>query len=675
MDLPRSDAIESPQDELFPRLDPGRSRTPYVLHLPRLPTPGLDVAPEAREGETRSEPEASRGTGPLWYNETQEPAERREQPTHPPPENYMFSHFELGPRNPSTFSQYAPPPRPSLPQSSPPVAVLPPTNTFAWVPQNHRAPVGDAYNRRPHVNLTRHLTLPHRREPPPLLPQPDFGHAFVTEGQDRDTEMGAASQPQGQTPALYNTYSGTTSPSAMFTYLQQPRSHREEDIQTQSPVWYSTQPPSQSRPPPQFQQRPPLLGDPPIARQRQVYQLIHNPPEVARRPRPPPTENRRVLRFALPQAEEAAGFSTSSSSIRIPERMPSLDTENQTSSPIQSSHRTVEPRYLSGPLTVDIVDRRRDSLPAHSSTTLDPAAFAPGPFRNTIHQTFYPRMNHPTPPTIPPLPFQHPAPGSQSQSGAIPVPPPSEETYPPRGRDEPAEFGYSIRVRRPAQNTEQYPPQTSSRPFAANHNDDDEVAGARRRMPSTNQEARLDSSRIADLLSLEAGNGPSISGNHRRYSLPPRSDAMRSTPTVIPRHQLLNLFHHHAEGERRRGGAEAHEMPHTEGPPANGARPASNLPPRRFGPVELEHFQSWRTRARGRFRITPEFLATRLRPGNMGDFIVSLLHATLFLRNLQLNSGTSTTMISMIRMRIWSIWLWPLVMSNPSQHPLIFSRS
>ena len=619
-DVPSNDSIESPRDDILSRLDLGRFRAPYV-HLPPFPSP-LDVAPEPREEEHRPERDPGRGTvSPMWYYPTHGPgtyqAERRQQPSRSLPES---PDIELGPHNSFTFSQHSPQPRPPSPmRPSPPVAVLPPSSAFVRVPQNHRAPVGDAYNRRPHINLTRHLALSQRREPPPLLPQPDLGHAFVTEGQDRDIEMGVTSQAPGQPHGHYHPHSEASSPSD--TTNSQPRTHREEN--TRSYFWDSHPSPIHSRPP-EFYQPPTLLGDSPPTPNSRFQRQVHIPLDVTGRPRPQPADNRRVLRFALPQPEEAGRFSTSSPPVRPPERMPPVASsvniddrsENQASSPIQSSHRTPESRYFPGPPVVENVDRRRDSLPAYSPTTLDPAAFAPGPFRNTIHHSFFPRMNRPTPPTIPPLPFQEPPSNPYFHSNTVPLPSP-EETFPPRGsfsRDEPAEFNYSVRVRRPAANTEQRPPRPPfalPRSFTLNRNDDDNAAGNRRRMPLHNstQEARLEASRLADLLSLETNN-PSTGGTH---SMPPRTDFTRLT---AERQQFINFLHRHADGERRRGSGDS---THMEGPQVN----ASNLPPRRPGAIDLEH---WRSRARGRFRITPEFLtAARIRPGSMGDFIVSLL--------------------------------------------------
>ena len=654
IDVPRNET-ESPQDDTLSRLDLGRQHAPYVLHLPPLPTPSLDVAPETREGEDfRTERESGRGIGPpTWHYATHEPInhQRRQQPIRSLPESFMPSDFEPGPRNSFTFSQYSPPPRPLSPvRSSPPVAVLPSTGAFPWVPHNHRAPVGDAYNRRPHVNLTRHLAPDHRREPPPLLPQPDFGRAFVTEGQDRDIEMGIPQAP-GQPHQQYHVHSEETSPSAVYP----PRTHREENIQS---YVHSPESFNQSRPS-QFHT---LLGGPPSVPfsryQRPAVQPVQNPLELAGRPRPPPSENRRVLRFALPQPDTGR-FSGSTSPVRIPERMPPLAsntdiddrTENRASMSLQSSDRTGEPHHLSGAPILEHVDRRRDSLPTYSPATLDPAAFAPGPFRNTIHQSFYPRMNRLTPPTIPPLPFQDNVPNSHFQGDAVPVP--SEETLSSRGslsQDETAEFNYSVRNRRQGQNPEQRPrpPFMSSGAFTLNRNDGGNATGNRRRTPlhNPNLEARAETSRPADLLFPES----SSNGSHRRYSLPPRNDPIRLNAAVMQRQQLIDLLHQHADGERRPGSDDPRESTHTEGPQVNGARPTSYLPPRRFGAVDLENFQSWRTRARGRFRITPGFLtAAGIRPGNIGDFIVSFLinHDWRMSNDVQ----SSTMMISTIRMK------------------------
>lgn len=650
-DVPRNDSIESPRDDILSRLDLGRFRAPYV-HLPPFPSP-LNVAPEPREEEYRPEHDSGRGTiSPVWYYSTNGPGAyhgtERRQPSRSLPES---PDVELGPHNSFTFSQYSPQPRPLSPmRPSPPVAVLPPSSAFVRVPHNHRAPVGDAYNRRPHINLTRHLALSQRREPPPLLPQPDLGHAFVTEGQDRDIEMGASRAP-GQPHGQYHPHSEATSPSD--TTYSQPRTHREEN--TRSYFWDSHPSPIHSRPP-EFYQPPTLIGDSPPAPnlrfQRQVH-IVPNPLDVTGRPRPQPADNRRVLRFALPQPEEAGRFSTSGPPVRLPERIPPVvssmnddRSENQAFSPLQFSHRTPESRYFPGPPVVENVDRRRDSLPAYSPTTLDPAAFAPGPFRNTIHHSFFPRMNRPTPPTIPPLPFQEPPSNPHIQTVPLPSP---EETFPPRGpfsRDEPAEFNYSVRVRRPPQNSEERPPRplfTPPRTFTLDRNVDDNTAGNRRHMPMHNptQEGRVEASRLADLLSL--GSNPATSGTH---PLPHRTDFTRLT---AERQQFINYLHRHAESERRRGSGDS---THMEGPQANDTRPASNLP-RRFGTVDLEH---WRSRARGRFRITPEFLtAARIRPGGMGDFIVSLLIDSDVEKGLILQR--STTMISTIPTRTWSIWL------------------
>lgn len=645
MDVPRSDGIDSTQDDILSRLDLGRSHAPYVL--PPLPTPSLDVAPDAREEEEiRPGSDLGHGTGSsMWYHLLHEGNYHgTDRGTQAIPES---SHFGPAPRIP--LPRYPPPPRPSSPiHPSPPVAVLPPTNTFAWVPRNHRAPVGDVYNRRPHVNLTRHLTLGHRREPPPLLPQPDFGHAFVTEGQDRDMNVGAsqaASHPHGP----YHTE--VTPPNTVFSYLQQPRTHREE---TTSYVSHSVQ--NRSRPPSQLH-RPILPGDmslaPPLP--RQPPQPVQNLSEIPGRPQPQLGDNRRVLRFALPQPEESGRFS--SSPVGISEEMPYLATavyidnrmENQASSPLQPTQRLADPRYLSGSPIPENVDHRRDTLPAYSPTTLDPASFAPGPFRNTIHQTFYPRMNRPTPPTIPPLPFQEPAPGSHFQPDTSP----SEATL-PRGhfsRDEPPEFNYSIRLRRQGQNAE---PRAPRNPFASTrvfNSDDDGTPAVRRRMPlhsSVTQEARLEASRLSELLSQETNNNPSVSGTHGQYSVP-RNDSLRSNTTVIPQQQLANLLHQHAHPEAERRRDDFREGTHMEGPQANGPRHTSNVPLRRFSAFDLEHLQSWRTRARGRFRITPELLASRLRPGTMGDFIVSLFPASNHLQKL--TKRCSTTTILTIRMR------------------------
>jgi hypothetical protein len=644
MDVPRNDRMETTQDDILSRLDLGRFRAPYV-HLP-FPSSSLDVAPEAREEEEyRHERDLGHGTlSPMWYYGPgiYQGVERREQPNRPLPES---PDADPGPHNPFTFS---PPHRPSSPvRPSPPVAVLPPTSSFARVPQNHRAPVGDAYNRRPHINLTRHLALNQRREPPPLLPQPDLGHAFVTEGQDRDVEMSVTSHAPGQPRGEYHPHSEATSPSAISAYLQ-PRTYREGN--TRPYYWDS---------PPDFLQTPTLLGDSPPApvSRLQRQHIVPNPLDIPGRPRPQPADNRR-LRFALPRSEEGGRFSDSSSTVRLPERLPpvvssvttDVRTENQAFSTIQSSHRIPEPRYLPGPAFVENVDRRRDTLPAYSPATLDPAAFAPGPFRNTIHHSFFPRMNRPTPPTIPPLPFQEPPPNSHFQNNhTVPVPSP-EDMFPPPGpfsRDEAAEFNYSVRIR-PPQNTEQGPPRPAFAPpraFTLNrNNDDDSSTGNRRRMPLHNstQEARLEASRLAELLSLD----PSNNIPYGTHSLPPRSD---STRLSAERQQFINFLHRHTEGDRRRGSGDSN---HTEGVPANDTRSASNLPPRRFGAVDLEH---WRSRARGRFRITPEFLtAARIRPGNMGDFIVGLFINSCC-RILQITFQSSTTMILMIRMRTWSI--------------------
>lgn len=616
-----------------------RPHAPYVLQLPPLPTPSLDVAPDTPREDGRYHFEydtrpLSQPSG-MWYMSP-----------------YLQSALEVR--------------RPLLPGFTSSNFV--PSNSF--LSPLHQSPPGPPPPPPLHTNWSSPLT----REPPPFLPPPDLGWAFEAEGHDRDIEMRPTPQIRAMHEQSYPPFPESRTSSSAHNYLQ-PRSQvlRVENNSTQA-----------------------LRSDHAATRVSHVPQPYQPARAVMDVSLPPNfrqiTSNiQRTLQTVSAMEERQRQHQDVSLEIQ---RSQNMGHEQQTASESEDEDEGSSPSTTTGPVNPlaihpdnFIPGRYRDPNPIplpddpiyhfrHSvieesgrrqSTypyALDPTSFAPGPFRNTINESLHHRTNHPAPPTIPPLPFEESGPASHPRlAESLDLPsrsqePASRDSQPPLGHREDRRGLGSLLNGRSRHNLEhQLPP--SSLPFARtsfvgnSNNSSTERQSALHRFMI---EHSMESSRVFRPPSLGSPAVGPTNPNRPHAPVSPIDPVRHDNINITRQFQLLDQYNQN-ESERRRRNTIRTEVTAAEATQPN-PTPRPGGTPRRYGNTDPEtHQPTWRARNRGRFRSASEFLsASRMRSGNVGDFVVRLLSFFLLKNILEVKLFLSSTMMtSMIHMRIYSI--------------------
>lgn len=587
-------------EQLRPRSSQ-RLHAPYVLQLPPLPTPSLDVAPDIARVEGRFPidydlrplPQPSRS----WYvlPRTQGVSDVRR----PPPPGFTTSHFVPANSFPNVL--------PSLPPL--------------------------------HINWP--STSTHE---PPFLPPPDLGWAFEAEGQDGDIEM----RPTPQIRAVHNPPLDIISESATSTssrdYLQ-PRSQvlRLENNPTQaSSSDHATT--RVSHVPHQYQPARAVMDLPSPPAFRQIAYNAHNMHTAIQ-------EGRRQLQNVSSDVQRHQNMAheqhiASAESEDDDER--SAPVNHPTNNFIPGRYRDsdpiplpYDPIYHFRPSVTEDREHRQStypSYPPYRPYSLDPTAFAPGPFRNTLNESLQHRTDHPTPPIIPPLPFEENGPTSHPRLvESLDLPsrfqePVRRDSQPFSGRRNDHHGLSPLLNGRSRHNFGQSSPQTllaSPRtPYVGDSNDFSTTAELRIQSALHRfftGHIRMEPSRLDHPPSLESPAIGSTNNPNRPHVPVSRIDPIRPDGSNITRQiQLINQYQNELERRRR-------TATRNEGTPAETTQSNSTPRPvgtsRRFGNTDADNHQpTWRARNRGRFRSASEFLsAARMRSGNMSDFVVRLL--------------------------------------------------
>ena len=578
-----------------------RPHASYVL--PPLPTPSLDVAPDTPRVDGRYHFEydtrpLSQPSG-MWYMSP-----------------YLQSALEVQ--------------RPLLPSFTSSHFV--PSNSF--LNPLHQSPPGPPPPPPLHTNWSSSLT----HEPPPFLPPPDLGWAFEAEGHDRDIEMRPTPQIRAMHDQSHNLFPESRTSSSAQNYLQ-PRSQvlRMENNPTQT-----------------------LRSDHATTRVSHVPQPYQPARAVMDVSLPPNfrqiTSNiQRTLQTAM--EERRRQHQDVSLEVQRPQNM---GHEQQTASESEDEDERSLPSTPAGPFNplaihpdgfipgryrdpnpiplpddpiyhfrhsvVEESERRQSTYPY----ALDPTAFAPGPFRNTINESLHHRTNHPAPPTIPPLPFEETGPASHPRlAESLDLPsrsqePASRDSQPPLGHREDRHGLGSLLNGRSRHNLEQRLP-PSSLAFDRTSYSNDSSAERQSALHRYMIEHSMEASRLFRPTSLGSPAVGPTSNPNRPHAPVSRIDPVRHDSSNITRQfQLINQYNQN-EVERRRRNSIRTEVTAAEATQSN-STPRPGGTPRRFGNTDPENQPTWRARNRGRFRSASEFLsASRMRLGNVGDFVVRLL--------------------------------------------------
>ena len=613
--------------------DPERPHVPYVLNLPPLPTPRLDVAPDTREDQESHLPTpASLG---LLYSSFYRPGGRGRHEAVRPRElagNSLTQGFI--PSNPEPSSAFSSPHyqgRPAGRLSPLRMDPLPSASNLEWRQAGPHSAPSHVHDESHGVQWARPFIPDH--ESPPLLPSPDFGHSFET---DRDVEMRImAAQTQEQSRRTHEPHH----PPPPFPFLPQ-RSHvSSEDLRTRG--WPSVASHSSDRPPrlrphqlqsvirdlsslPEIRPPPPRQYIPQEAspeERRHPWEFLSGRQQVAgdtrRAPRffpPPRTEDRSSTSAGRSFVNPLSSSLRGRANLNIAEDR----SRYREPSPLPNTYRNESPTIRFHSTFVGDVERQQEPV---TSTSLDPSEFAPGPFRNTINQSFHRRTNRPTPPTIPPLSFEDIGPPPSHYFTEFPSSPQAEEAT-SQGSPNEANFASNRRTN-PSSEQRAFGSSSHSRHSTLSSNiDAGNSVPVQQRLAlyrHLSQRVRMEPSRLDSPFS----EGPLVSSadSIQRHTLPPPPiDPIRHDGDNMTRHLQL-LEYHHQEVERRRRNMARNEAAlddnNAERPPHSGGGPP---PARRFGGVDLENLQH-SLRSRRRLRLPPNLLSNPRMMGNSGDFM------------------------------------------------------
>ncbi len=335
-------------------------------------------------------------------------------------------------------------------------------------------------------------------------------------------------------------------------------------------------------------------------------------------------DNRRAPRFFPPPRTEERSFISAGRAFATPlpsglrgRANPNI-TEDRSryreSSPLRNTYRNEPPTHHFHPTFPGGVERQQEPGTSFPSSTLDPSEFAPGPFRNTIRQSFH-RRNRPTPPTIPPLPFED----SGHYFNGFPSSHPHPQAEGATSQNSPNEANFATNRRtNPSSEQRVLGSSLHTRPFPINNNTEAGNSAMQQRLSLHRHlyhRVRMEPSRLESPFS----EGPPVSSadpSQRRHLHPP-IDPIRHDGDNMTRH--LQLIEYHQEVERRRRDIARTEAAlddnNVERPPRIGGGP-----PRRFGGVDLENLQH-NFRSRRRLRLPQNFLSNSRMMGNSGDFV------------------------------------------------------